>query len=306
MPTIPNFHDVSLWLVIKSFVYLTKPRLTALLALTSLVGALAAYNGNRAVLFRLVVAVLLSCMGTNALTCYIDKDVDTVMQRTMNRPLPTKRIGPQSALAFSSVLLASGVLLAASINAYVVSWALIGSALVLSYNKWFKKATPCSILIASPGGAAPLLGAYSAMTGAVISIQPLLLALLIVFWTPLHIWSIALSYKEDYRRAGVPMLPVVRKDRSVVRSIVLFAALYIADTFVLFLMLETSWVCLLIVALINYPLLKSLFRILNNDSMIAPLRLFKLSGPHLGLIFMLYLALSTRSSLIWFFFNSSR
>jgi protoheme IX farnesyltransferase len=291
---------------LKSLVYLTKPRLTALLALTSFVGALAAYNGNHTMLFTLVVAVLLSCMGTNALTCYIDKDMDTIMERTMNRPLPTKRIGPQSALAFGSVLLALGVLLAASINVYVVSWALIGSALVLSYNKWFKKATPYSILIASPGGAAPLLGAYSAMTGAAISIQPLLLALLIVFWTPLHIWSIALSYKEDYRRAGVPMLPVVRKDRNVVRSIALFAALYIADTSVLFLMLEPSWLCLLILTLINYPLLKSLFQILFNDSIIASLRLFKLSSPHLGVIFILYLVLSTRSSFVWLFVNSLR
>ena len=274
----------------KSFIALTKPKLSALLLLTAIVEALSVYKGdaeNTKTFGVLTLSVLLSCMGTNAITCYLDREMDSVMSRTKSRPLPKGEVSAIEALIFGVVLLLSGLLLAATINPYVLFWGIIGAVFVISYNYRLKTRTPYNILIASPGGAAPVLGAYSAMTGELIAFQPLILALLIIFWTPVHIWSLALFYKEDYRKAGVPMLPVLRNKETVLRVIMLFMALYIADTFAAFLMLEPTWLSLFMIGLLNYPLVKLLFNAQTDHY-----RLFRLSSPHLGAVFMMYLLLS--------------
>jgi protoheme IX farnesyltransferase len=274
----------------KSFVILTKPKLSALLLLTTVVEALSVYSGdaeNTKALGVLTLSVLLSCMGTNTITCYLDREMDSIMSRTRSRPLPKGEVSPREALIFGVVLLLSGLILAATINIYVLFWGIIGAVFVISYNYRLKTQTSYNILIASPGGAAPILGAYSAMTGELIAFQPLILALLIIFWTPVHIWSLALFYKEDYKKAGVPMLPVVSDKEKVLRMILVFTALYIADSFAAFLMLEPIWLSLFMIGLLNYPLVKLLFNVRTNHY-----RLFRLSSLHLGAVFLMYLLLS--------------
>jgi protoheme IX farnesyltransferase len=181
MVTTSNNHSTSTSSSFKNYVALTKPKLTALLLLTAIVEAFVVYSGNLNSLFLLIISVLLSCIGTNVLAGYLDRDIDSVMKRTMNRPLPKGKIKPKSAFIFGFSLLVNGIFIAAFINSYVLLWGLMGAGFVLLYNCWLKRYTPYNILIASPAGAAPLLGAYSAMTGNLISLQPFLLALLIIF-----------------------------------------------------------------------------------------------------------------------------
>ncbi len=272
-----------------NYFLLTKPKLTALLLLTALVEALSVYNGNAGVLLALILSVFLSCSGVNAITAYLDRDIDAIMSRTKHRPVPRKAVREKNALIFGTLLLIVGLALASLINIYVLFWGIVGAAFVLSYNYKLKRLTPYNILIASPGGAAPLLGAYSAMTSELISLQSFLLAMLIVFWTPVHIWSLAAFYREDYRKAGVPMLPVVKDREKVINAIAVFTSLYVLTTFAVFSTLSNDAFSLSIVALLNYPLVKLLLKLSDAK---AHYKLFKLSNPHLGIVFILYLFLS--------------
>lgn len=277
------------------YIELTKPRLLFLLFFTALVEGLALHlkQPSLSTLLILLISVLLTVAGTNTLTCYLDRDIDGVMKRTRQRPLPRGMVGERQALYFGAALLLSGLGITFLLNPYVTLWGVLGSAMVLSYNWKLKRATPWNVLIASPGGAAPVLGAYSAMTGELLSLESFLLALLIIFWTPVHIWSLAIFYSNDYRRAGVPMLPVVERSQRVHKLIILFALLYLFDALLLFLISEATLVALIIFGMLSYPLIRLCFRAYRNFSPTLQLSLFKLSNAHLACVFLAYLLFSS-------------
>ena len=278
---------------ILGYVELTKPRLMLLLFFTALVEGLTLHLRQPSLsrLLLLLLSVLLTVAGTNALTCYLDRDIDAVMRRTRHRPLPRGAVGERDALYFGVALLLSGLATTLLLNLYVTFWGVLGSVLVLIYNWKLKRATPWNVLIASPGGAAPVLGAYSAITGQLLSLQSLLLALLIIFWTPVHIWSLAIFHRGDYRRAGVPMLPAVDRGRRTERLIVIFALLYLLDAFLLFLT-STTLASVAILALLSYPLLRLCFKAYRSSTPALQLRLFRLTNVHLAGVFLAYLLLS--------------
>jgi protoheme IX farnesyltransferase len=211
----------------------------------------------------------------------------------MQRPLPRGVVGEREALHFGIILLSLGLAITLFINFYVTLWGVLGSVFVLGYNWKLKRLTPWNILIASPGGAAPVLGAYSAMTGSFLGLESILLALLIIFWTPVHIWSLAIFYDDDYRRAGVPMLPVVKKESIVNRMILFFSSLYLLDALALFLKSGITLSALLVFLLLSYPLIKLSIRIYYNHSPSLQLGLFKLSNLHLASVFLAHLFFSS-------------
>ncbi len=274
------------WNKLLGFVELTKPRLLFLLFFTALVEALSLYSLQLETLGILLLSVLLCVAGTNVLACYLDRDIDGVMIRTSGRPLPAGRVEEKEALYFGASLLLIGVGLTFLLNVYVTFWAVVGSSLVLLYNWKLKRMTPWNIVLASPGGAAPVLGAYSAMTGDFISVESLLLALLIIFWTPVHIWSLAIFYSADYRRAGVPMLPVIEEKKLTGRLIAVFSFLYFADALLLFSMRGVGMGALIIFTLLSYPLLRLCLRLTRSYS--PALKLFKMSNAHLALVLVIY------------------
>lgn len=288
-----NLFYFFLW-KIREYLALTKPRLVALLFLTALVEGLSLHfrSPDSFSLLVLMVSVLLSCMGTNAMTCYFDRDIDRIMSRTKNRPLPKNSVSENSAIIFSTILLVTGIGTTLFLNIYVTFWGLMGAVFVLSYNYRIKRISPYNILIASPGGAAPVLGAYSAMTGHLISLESLLLALLIIFWTPIHIWSLAIFYGDDYRKAGVPMLPVVKREKVVDNLIVVFAVLYVLDALFVFVYMGAIMVSLFLFGMLTFPLLKVIVKSIRASSKSLQYTLFKLSGPHLGAVFVAYLLFS--------------
>ncbi len=192
-----------------SYLCLTKPRQTFLLLLTSIFTYLGAGSLNLDVLLTLVAAMVLSISGTTAVNMALDADIDVLMSRTKERPVPSGKVSRIEALLFGSFLFGLGILLAYKINlltAIATSLGVIFDLIV--YTLWTKRRTPLSIVFGGVAGAAPSLAGWTAATGRV-DLAAILIMLITIAWIPSHIWYISIYFLEDYRRAEVPMLPVV-------------------------------------------------------------------------------------------------
>ncbi|MBV7432184.1 heme o synthase [Dermabacteraceae bacterium TAE3-ERU5] len=198
--------------VLQGYVALTKPRIIELLLITTIPTMFLAAHGFPSpwLILATVVGGYLSAGGANALNCYLDRDIDAAMNRTKNRPIVTGLISPRNALIFG---------LALSVISTAWLWLLVNpvSALlsaaaiflyVVFYTMLLKRRTSQNIVWGGVAGCFPVLIGWSAVTGTV-SLTAIALFLVIFFWTPPHYWPLAEKFTADYRRAGVPMLPVV-------------------------------------------------------------------------------------------------
>lgn len=195
----------------RDFVALTKPRVMVLVVFTGLCGLLAAPVTIHPVLsFTAVLCIALAGGAAGALNQWYEADLDALMKRTANRPLPAGRMERQSALHFGVVLGSLSVLLMGLAVNWLAAAILATSILfyVLVYTVWLKRRTPQNIVIGGAAGAFPPMIGWVAATGD-ISLMPLLLFTIIFLWTPPHFWALSLFVRSDYAAAGVPMLPVV-------------------------------------------------------------------------------------------------
>ena len=203
---------------------LLKPRVVSLVVFTGLVGLLVAPGGLNPVLaFTAVLCIAVAAGAAGAMNMWWERDIDALMRRTANRPIPAGRIAPGQALAFGLTLAVGSVLvmaLATNIFAAVVLAVSI-AFYVFVYTIWLKRRTPQNIVIGGAAGAFPPLIGWAAVTGGV-DVLPLLLFAIVFFWTPPHFWSLSLWAHGDYARAGVPMLPVVAGPRATRRQIMLY------------------------------------------------------------------------------------
>jgi len=217
----------------RGYVSLTKPRIMVLLLVTAMTGLVVGKQGVPSL--TLVIAVLMggafASGGASSINHYLDSDIDSKMNRTKNRPIPSKRISPVEALLFGVVLSALGFLV-------LIYWGNLLSAIlamtgtlfyVFVYTMLLKRNTPQNIVLGGAAGAIPPLVGYAAATGTV-SISGIYLFLIIFFWTPPHFWSLALMIKDDYERAGIPMLPVVKGVAHTKRSIFAYTVFLIGLT----------------------------------------------------------------------------
>jgi protoheme IX farnesyltransferase len=199
--------------ILRDYFALTKPGIIALLLVTGYCAMVVAHGGLPGVGVSLLTAagLFLSCGGANAINMWYDRDIDAVMARTRGRPLPAGRVRPEAALAMGFVMeAASFVLLWRTVNPLAAWLALAGFVYyVFIYTMWLKRRTPQNIVIGGGAGAFPPLVGWAAATGR-IGLAAILMFLIILFWTPPHFWALALFKQDDYRRAGVPMMPVVR------------------------------------------------------------------------------------------------
>ncbi|MBL0117148.1 MAG: protoheme IX farnesyltransferase [Sphingomonadales bacterium] len=214
----------------RDFLALTKPRVMSLVVFTGLCGLLAAPLPIHPVLgFTAVLCIALGAGAAGALNQWYEADIDALMKRTADRPLPAGRMDRQSALHFGVGLAAFSVLLLYFATNWVAAAILALSILfyVLVYTVWLKRRTPQNIVIGGAAGAFPPVIGWAAATGDV-SLLPVLLFSLVFLWTPPHFWALALFMKSDYAKAGVPMLPVVAGERSTRVQILLYTLPMIA------------------------------------------------------------------------------
>uniref|UniRef100_UPI0035C77E27 heme o synthase n=1 Tax=Sphingomonas adhaesiva TaxID=28212 RepID=UPI0035C77E27 len=199
----------------RDFLALTKPRVMTLVVFTGLCGMLAAPVAVDPVLgFTAILCIALGAGAAGALNQWYEADLDAVMKRTAQRPLPAGRMERQSALhfgvglgAFSVILMGLAVNLAA---AAILTVSILYYAWI--YTVWLKPRTPQNIVIGGAAGAFPPLIGWVAVTGHV-TLMPVLLFLIIFFWTPPHFWALAIARKEEYAKVEIPMLPVTHGSR---------------------------------------------------------------------------------------------
>jgi len=208
--------------VLTDYLSLMKLRIAALLLLVALAGFIATSGValDWFALGSLLLSGLLASTGSSAVNSYIDRDIDRVMDRTRHRPLPMERIQPEKALAFGAVLIALSLVAAWFLNNPLTA-GFIGLGIVTYlgvYTLGLKRNHESNIVIGGFAGSCPALAGSAAASGAV-SLAALLIALLVFLWTPGHFWALAYRQREDYRRAGLPMLPAVRDEATAVRAI---------------------------------------------------------------------------------------
>lgn len=206
---------------------LTKPRVMTLVVFTGLCGLLAAPAHIHPVLaFTAILCIALGAGAAAALNQWYEADIDALMARTANRPLPAGRMDRQSALHFGVGLSFFSVILLGVATNWLAASILAASILfyVFVYTVWLKRRTPQNIVIGGAAGAFPPLIGWAAATGDIAPL-PLALFALIFFWTPPHFWALALFVRTDYANAGVPMLPVVAGEVATRRQIFGYTAI---------------------------------------------------------------------------------
>jgi heme o synthase len=220
------------------WIALLKPRVMTLVVFTGVIGLLVAPGHLNPILaFTAILCIAVGAGACGAINMWYDRDIDAIMRRTRNRPIPMGRIEPTSALGFGVTLAAGSVLvmgLAVNILAALILAVSIGFY-VFIYTMWLKRRTPQNIVIGGAAGAFPAVIGWVAVTGS-LDLMPLILFSIVFIWTPPHFWSLALWANDDYRRAGVPMLPVIAGAKETRQQILLYTIILVPLTLSPFLM----------------------------------------------------------------------
>jgi protoheme IX farnesyltransferase len=272
------------------YVALTKPRVIELLLVTTIPAMLLASRGtvDPLLIFNTLVGGLLAAAGANTLNCVADADIDKVMKRTERRPLARATVPRSHALVFG---------LALSVTSFFYLWwttnmlsaHLAGATIafyVLVYTLVLKRRTSQNVVWGGAAGCMPVMIGWSAVTGT-IGWQALVMFAVIFFWTPPHTWALAMKYKEDYRAAGVPMLPAVATEQQVTKQILIYTWLTVAAT--LALVPATGWLYAVVALLAGIwflVLAQKLYSGVRRGEPVKPLRLFLQSNNYLAVVFL--------------------
>jgi protoheme IX farnesyltransferase len=227
--------EVSMARRIAGFVALTKPRIIELLLVTTLPTMVVAARGLPSL--RLMAATLvggtLAAGGANAINMVVDRDIDSVMRRTRNRPIVTGLVTPLQALVFAVALeMAAFVELWSAVNLLSALLAVSATLFyVFVYTLWLKRTSRQNIVIGGAAGAVPVLVGWAAVRDTV-GWAPVVLFALMFLWTPPHFWALAIKYREDYRAVDVPMMPVVSTFKRTSAQILAYTALVVVVSLV--------------------------------------------------------------------------
>jgi protoheme IX farnesyltransferase len=272
-----------------AYFHLTKPRVIELLLVTTLPAMILAEGKMPSI--GLIVTVLLggalAAGGANTINCWIERDRDQMMRRTAHRPLPHGDVKPEGALVFGLVLEALAfALLWSTVN--LLSAALAVSAMlfyVFVYTIWLKPRSPQNIVIGGAAGAVPALVGWAAVTGSLAAPAWVLFAI-VFFWTPPHFWALSLKYFDDYKAAGIPMLPVAKGIPAAVKQIVVYSFVVVATTFVLpFVTDEVGVVYVVTAAVLGALFITQAIRLARDTTPAQAIRLFTYSNTYLALLF---------------------
>jgi protoheme IX farnesyltransferase len=272
-----------------AYLALTKPRVIELLLVTAIPAMLLAHRGsvNPLLILNTLIGGMLAAGGANTLNCVADADIDKLMKRTARRPLARAAVPTGNALVFGLWLsvasfvwlwwttnLLSGLLAVATIAFYVFVYTLL-----------LKRRTSQNVVWGGAAGCMPVMIAWSAVTGTV-GWPALVMFAIIFFWTPPHTWALAMRYKDDYKAAGVPMLPAVATERQVTKQILIYTWLTVAAT--LALSLATGWLYTVVAAVAGawfLTMAHQLYAGVRRGEPVKPLRLFLQSNNYLAVVF---------------------
>ena len=270
------------------YLALTKPKVVALIVFTAIVGTLLASPGlpplDALIWGNLGIAAASACAAT--INHVLDQRIDAQMTRTRGRPLPRGRLTEQQALVFAAVLgVLSMAILAFLVNlltAALTFVSLIGYAVI--YTVWLKRATSQNIVIGGAAGAAPPVLGWTAVTGHVDP-NALLLFLIIFVWTPPHFWALAIARRDDYARAGIPMLPVTHGVAYTRLHVLLYTVLLVLVTLLPFLTRMSGLIYLAIALVLNGTFLYYALALKMTARQGLPMRVFRFSVTYLMWLF---------------------
>jgi protoheme IX farnesyltransferase len=275
---------------VRAYVSLTKPRIVELLLITTVPAMLLAAGGVPSLSLIAVVLVggSLAAGAANALNCYIDRDIDEIMRRTSRRPLPAHTVSPRSALVFGLVLAAvSTVLMAAFTNLLATGLTVAAIAYYdLIYTLWLKRSTPQNTFWGGVCGAMPVLIGWAGVTGSLAPAAWIMFGV-VFFWQMPHFYALAIKFRDDYARAGIPMLPVVASARRVGAESVIFAWLTVATSLVLW-AVSLGWIYGVAATLAGAAFLAEAHAMnarIRRDQPVQPMRLFHWSTTYLTITF---------------------
>jgi protoheme IX farnesyltransferase len=289
-----NQEPSSLFSVIKSYVSLTKPRIIELLLVTTVPTMFLASSGwpDWYLVLATLIGGALAAGGANALNNVVDRDIDALMDRTAHRPLVTGKVSVRGAVALGITLSLSSVIwLVSQVNTLSALFA--ASAIVFYvcvYTLLLKRRTSSNIVWGGAAGCFPVLIGWAAVTNS-ISLAPIVLFLIVFWWTPPHYWPLSMQYRKDYENAGIPMLPVVADREKVASQIAIYSWIMVATTLVLPLVSELSIVYVLGAIILNLIFMREVYALRNraksDDLDINPMKLFHWSITWLALLFFL-------------------
>ena len=215
----------SMWRPVVDFISLLKPRVMSLVVFTGFAGLYLAPGDLNPILE--VIAVFCIAIGagaSGAINMWYDRDIDAIMSRTKERPIPSGRGSSDAALTFG-VLLAGGSIMVMGLAINWLAAALLTitiSFYIFVYTMWLKRRTPQNIVIGGAAGAFPPMIGWAAITGT-ISLEPIVLFAIIFIWTPPHFWALSLYRSDDYKAAGIPMMPLVHGRAKTKKQILLYS-----------------------------------------------------------------------------------
>ena len=289
-----NQEPSSLFSVIRSYVSLTKPRIIELLLVTTVPTMFLASNGwpDWYLVLATLIGGALAAGGANALNNVVDRDIDALMDRTAHRPLVTGKVSVRGAVALGITLSLSSVIwLVSQVNTLSALFA--ASAIVFYvcvYTLLLKRRTSSNIVWGGAAGCFPVLIGWAAVTNS-ISLAPIVLFLIVFWWTPPHYWPLSMQYRKDYENAGIPMLPVVADREKVASQIAIYSWIMVATTLVLPLVSELSIVYIVGAIILNLIFMREVYALRNraksDDLYINPMKLFHWSITWLALLFFL-------------------
>jgi protoheme IX farnesyltransferase len=279
---------------IKNYYELTKPKIWYLLVFTAFGAALTASLLFKIEVtplrwFLLLIGVAAGSAAADTITGYNDRDIDAIMERTKARPIPSGRISPRNALIFGLILTTVSLVCAWLIN--YIALGLMAFGLfdnIIVYSKWLKRRSQANIILGGFSGAAPALIGYVAVTTQNIEIG-LVMAALVFFWIPTHIWSLALHVKKDYTKARVPMLPVVADERTSVRVIAITTLLMVAFSIVPFFLNQFGLIYLITATVFGIVMILLSTWLMVRPSERASWMVFKFSSPYLTALFIAFI-----------------
>ena len=274
----------------------TKPKVWSLLVFVGAVGAVLAIHQHSLLDWFPVILTVISlsagAAGSEAVTNFIDRDIDAKMTRTRNRPLVTGNISPESGLIFGLFLIVLSVLLLMVYGKFLAaSFISLGiTDNVVVYSLLLKRRTPWSVILGGFSGGFPVLVGWYTVTSS-FSILPWFLFALVVVWIPVHIWSLAYRYRNDYEKAGIPMLPVIYSEKISSACISFSAILLVVFSIIPYFLGENSTVYIFVVAVLSAPLLIFAALFMKEHNLKSSFNLFKYSSLYLAIVFALFLIL---------------